>query len=123
MSPVQREATLTDAEFAMVREGMGFTRSQIAARLGVSVQTIGHWESGKYAVPKGVGVELEELEGRWIGTIEALAAHMRDARESVLAVPRGGADGFPPGWHRSIAHQVTLRDPSLTVEYADGHEG
>jgi len=118
-SPAPNAATLTAAEVAMIREGLGYTRADMAKHLGVSVQTIGHWESGKYAVPKGVGVELEDLEGEWLDLVNRLARHLLDAGQSTLTIPREATADRPAGWWRSIAHQVTLQVPGLDVTYSD----
>lgn len=120
-SPSSPAPTLTAAEVAMIREGLGFTRADLSKHLGVSVQTIGHWEFGKYAVPKGVGLELEDLEGEWIDHVEQLVATLQDAADVGLTITRGAGDR-PDGYWRSIAHQVSMRVPGLHVAYAEERE-
>lgn len=125
--PVDRAGavTITGAEFAVIREGIGYTRAEMAALLGTSSQTIENWEKkgskrgAGHAVPADVGTEMEELEGEWLDLVNALAAHLLDAPESVLQIPRKGDGTRPAGWWRTVAHQVTLQVPGLTIVYAE----
>lgn len=109
--------TITAAELAMIREGIGLSREHLAVRLGVSVRTIGHWEAGKYPVPAGVATEVKVIEREWTEEVEAAVARHADATGRTMLLPRTGTPEKPAAWHRSIAFHVCLRLPGTIVDY------
>lgn len=110
---------MTAAEFSMAMEGLGFTRQQIADRLGVTVMTVGHWIRGKYQVPPGVEETVTGWLDRKAELVEELVAALGDERHASLALPRDEAGGFPAGYWRMVAVAVEARVPGLRTGYAD----
>jgi hypothetical protein len=120
---------MTDAELKVVREFLGLTGDWLAAHLAVSPRTVRHWEQGKYEIPDGVRLTVEQLEATAAGQVTAGVEACMDAPDPVLAIPRADAD-CPPGcpwpasWHRAVAARIAQEAPGLSIVYTDGaHAG
>ncbi|GGU62273.1 Aca2/YdiL-like domain-containing protein [Streptomyces lavendofoliae] len=118
---------MTAAELKVVREYLGLTGDWLAAHLGVSPRTVRHWEAGKYAIPDGVRLAVEDLEQRTAqfvaGVVEKLmdlpdpgVVTYRDDAEYHAAVPESE---FPASWHRAVIARVAQEVPALAIAYAD----
>lgn len=121
---------MTPAEFKVVREFLGLTGDWLAAHLGVSPRTVRHWEQGKYAIPDGVRLAIEDLEahtGQFVdGVVEQLmdlpdpgAITYRDDAEYRAAHPDAE---FPASWHRAVVARVAQEVPGLSIAYASDVE-
>lgn len=116
---------MTDAELRVVREYLGLTPEWLAAHLGVSARTVRHWEAGKYAIPDGVRLEVEDLEKRTREWINALVPKLLDLPEPAVAVYRTDADyhaaesgsKFPASWHRAVVARIAQEVPGLAIGY------
>ena len=118
---------MTPAEFKVVREYLGLTGDWLADHLGVSGRTVRHWAPGKYAIPDGVRLEIEDLEartGQYVsGVIEKLVdipdpgiITYRDDDEYHAAHPE---IPFPASWHRAVCARIAQEVPGLSIAYAD----
>ena len=121
---------MTPAEFKVVREFLGLTGDWLAAHLGVSPRTVRHWEQGKYAIPDGVRLAIEDLEARTgefiAGAVEKLmdlpdpgVITYRDDAEYRAAHP---ADDWPASWHRAVVARIAQEVPGLSIAFASDVE-
>jgi hypothetical protein len=119
---------MTDAELKVVREFLGVSGDWLADHLGVSPRTVRHWEAGKYPIPDGVRLTVEQLEQVAAQQVTAAVEMLNDAPDPVLGIPRTDADcppecPFPAGWHRAIAARIALEVPGLSISYSPASGG
>lgn len=118
---------MTDAEFRVVREYLGLTGDWLAGHLGVSGRTVRHWEAGRYPIPRGVRLEIEELESRTGTFVSGVIEKLLDMADVGLVVYRTDEDYhaanpgvvFPASWHRAVVARVAQEVPGLPIVYAD----
>lgn len=118
---------MTPAEFQMTREFLGLSGPWLAKHLGVSYKTIQHWQTGRYPVPDGVRLRMEDLERRTGDYIGMVVEQVMDVPDPVLVTYRtdeeyAAADPsspMPASWHRMVVARVALEVPALSVVYAD----
>lgn len=115
---VAADAAMTGAEFHVMREGLGYSRAELAARLGVTVQTIGHWERDRYPIPEGVHREVLAMADAQAEAIIPLIESLNDSPGVTLTIPRGGGE-HPAGYWRAVAWQVEQHVTGLRIQYAD----
>jgi transcriptional regulator with XRE-family HTH domain len=113
---------MTDAEFKVFREYLGLTGDWLAAHLGVSPRTVRHWEQGKYPIPDGVRLTLEQLEATAAQQVSAGVDLLNDSPDAVMAIPRTEADcppecPWPLSWHRAVAARIAQEIPGLSIIY------
>lgn len=116
---------MTDAEFRVVREFLGLTGDWLAGHLGVSARTVRHWEQGKFAVPDGVRLAIEDLERRTGEFIGAVVEQVMDVADPVVLVYRSDGEyhqahpeiAFPASWHRAVVARVAQEVPGLSITY------
>ena len=53
---------MTKKEFMTEREALGFTRIQLAEKLGLSRQTIFNYEYGYYPIPRAIILAIQALK-------------------------------------------------------------
>jgi DNA-binding XRE family transcriptional regulator len=53
---------MTKKEFMKEREALGFTRIQLAEKLGLSRQTIFNYEYGHYEIPRAIVLAMQALK-------------------------------------------------------------
>ena len=53
---------MTENQFMKEREELGFTRIQLAEKLGLSRQTIFNYEHGRYEIPKAIILAIQALK-------------------------------------------------------------
>ena len=117
---------MTDAEFRVVREYLGLTGDWLGAHLGVSGRTVRHWENGKYAIPDGVRLEMEDLERRTAEFVAAIVYKLMDVPDPGVLTYRADADyhaahpdvPFPASWHRAVVARIAQDVPGLRIAYA-----
>lgn len=117
---------MTDAEFRVVREYLGLSPEWLGEHLGVSGRTVRHWEAGKYAVPDGVRLELEDLERRTAEFVNGCVGKLMDVPDPGLVTYRTDAEyhaanpemPFPASWHRAVVARITQEVPALRIAYA-----
>jgi hypothetical protein len=121
---------MTDAEMRVTREFLGLTPEWLGAHLGLSARTVRHWEAGRYDIPDGVRLEVEDLEqrtGEFIGGIvprlltgpDPAVITYRSDEEYHAAHPESP---FPAAWHRAVVARIALEVPGLQIAYADPTE-
>ncbi|MGI5273146.1 helix-turn-helix domain-containing protein [Nonomuraea sp. CA-218870] len=115
---------MTDAELKVVREFLGVTGDWLADHLGVSPRTVRHWEQGKYPIPDGVRLTIENLEATAAQQVSAAIELLNDAPDAAMAIPRTEADcppecPWPPSWHRAVAARIAQEVPGLSIVYSD----
>jgi hypothetical protein len=118
---------MTDAELRVVREYLGLTPEWLADRLGVSARTVRHWEAGKYAIPDGVRLEVEDLEARTEQVVSGTIAQLMDLPDPVVITYRTDAEyhaahpeaEFPASWHRAVIARVAMEVTALAIAYAE----
>lgn len=118
---------MTPAEFRVIREFLGLSGPWLASHLGVSDRTIRHWEAGRYPIPDGVRIVVEQIEadaGRAVSTgIDAL---MDVPDPAILTY---GSDEeyhaahpeitYPASWHRAVVARIAQEVPGLVIEYPE----
>lgn len=118
---------MTDAEFKVVREFLGLTGDWLAAHLGVSGRTVRHWEQGKFPIPDGVRLAVEDLEARTGEFVGGLVAKLLDLPVDGVVTYRTDEEyhaahpdsKFPASWHRAVIARVAQEVPGLSIAYAD----
>lgn len=118
---------MTDAELRVVREYLGLTPEWLADHLGVSARTVRHWEAGKYAIPDGVRLEVEDLEVRTGQFVDGVIAQFMDMPDPGVITYRTDAEyhaahpeiPFPASWHRAVVARVAQEVPALAIAYTD----
>jgi transcriptional regulator with XRE-family HTH domain len=115
---------MTDAELKVVREFLGLTGDWLADHLGVSPRTVRHWEQGKYPIPDGVRLTVEQLESVAAQQITTAIKMLSDVADPALAIPRTDADcppecPWPASWHRAVAARIAQEVPGLTIAYTE----
>jgi hypothetical protein len=121
---------MTDAEFKVVREFLGLSGDWLAAHLGVSGRTVRHWEQGKYPIPDGVRLAMEDLEARTGEFISGVIQKLMDLPDPGVITYRTDAEyhaahpevPFPASWHRAVIARVAQEVPALAIAYADSVE-
>jgi hypothetical protein len=122
---------MTDAEFKVVREYLGLTGDWLAAHLGVSGRTVRHWEQGKFPIPDGVRLEMEDLERRTHEFVAGIAGALMDLPGPGVVTYRTDAEyhaahpdvPFPASWHRAVIARVAQEVPALAIAYTGKSEG
>lgn len=116
---------MNPAEFRVVREFLGLTGDWLANHLGVSGRTVRHWEQGKYPIPDGVRLAIEELEQRTGDFVGGCVEKLMDLPEPVVVTYRSD-DGYhqanpgvdlPASWHRAVVARVAQEVPGLSITY------
>ncbi|MGP3979450.1 helix-turn-helix domain-containing protein [Streptomyces sp. 8N114] len=128
---VPEDERMTPAEFKVVREYLGLTGDWLAGHLGVSSRTVRHWEQGKYAIPDGVRLEIEDLERRTGEFVSGIIDKLMDLPDPGVVTYRDDAEyhaahpevPFPASWHRAVLARVAQEVPALSITYADTVEG
>jgi hypothetical protein len=118
---------MTDAEFKVVREFLGLTGDWLAAHLGVSGRTVRHWEQGKYPIPDGVRLEIEDLERRTAEFIDQIIPQLLDMPDPGVVTYRTDEEyhqahpevPFPAAWHRAVVARIAQEVPGLVIAYTD----
>lgn len=119
---------MTDAEFKVVREYLGLTGDWLAAHLGVSPRTVRHWEQGKYAIPDGVRLALEELEQHTAEAVGQAVEQLMDLPDPGVITYRSDEEyhaahpeaQWPASWHRAVIARVAQEVPALSIAYGSG---
>lgn len=124
--PIPDDERMTAAELRTVREFLGLTGDALAAYLGVDPRTVRHWEAGKYRVPDGVRLAIEQLEDVTAVGVEAAVQQLMDVGDPVAIVYRTDAEyaaahpeaTLPASWHRMVIARAALEVPGLGIDYA-----
>lgn len=124
---VPADEVMSPAEFRVVREFLGFSVEAMAAYLDVSDRTVRYWESGKYAIPDGVRLAVEDLEERTGVFVGGVVDQLMDLPEPTVLTYRSDREyraahpeaGLPAAWHRAVIARVALEVHGLRIEYAD----
>jgi hypothetical protein len=117
---------MTDAEFKVAREFLGLTGDWLAGHLGVSPRTVRHWEQGKYPIPDGVRLAIEDLETRTATFIGGCVKALMDVPDPGVLTYRTDEEyhaahpdiAFPASWHRAVIARIAQEVPGLTIAYA-----
>jgi hypothetical protein len=118
---------MTPAEFRVVREHLGLTGDWLAGHLDVNPRTVRAWEQGRYPIPDGVRVAIEDLEERTATFVAAVVAQILDVPDPVVVTYRSDAElraahpevGFPASWHRAVIARVAEDVPGLAITYEE----
>lgn len=117
---------MTPAELKVIRGFLGLSGAALAAYLKVSARTVRHWEEGKYTIPDGVGLAIEDLEVRTSQFIEGLVEKLLNHHEPVVGTYRSDADyhadhpemaPLPAGWHRQVCARIAQEVPGLSIVF------
>lgn len=119
------EERMTAAEFRVVREYLGLTGDWLAGHLNVSSRTVRSWEQGKYAIPDGVRLELEDLEQRTAVFIGGIVEKLLDLPDPGVITYRSDQEyhaahpeiPFPAAWHRAVVARIAQEVPALRIAY------
>jgi transcriptional regulator with XRE-family HTH domain len=118
---------MTPAEFKVVREFLGLTGDWLAQHLGVSPRTVRHWEQGKYQIPDGVRLEIEDLESRTAHFVSGIIEKLMDLPDPGVITYRDDEEyhaahpevPLPASWHRAVIARVAQEVAGLSIVYAD----
>lgn len=118
---------MADAEFRVAREFLGLTPEWLAGHLNVSARTVRHWEAGKYAIPDGVRLEIEDLERRTGEFVSGIVAQLMDLPDPGVITYRDDAEyhaahpdvEFPASWHRAVIARTAQEVPALRIVYPE----
>ncbi|MFE7759530.1 helix-turn-helix domain-containing protein [Streptomyces sp. NPDC057429] len=118
---------MTPAEFKVLREFLGVTGDWLAGYLEVSPRTVRHWEQGKYAIPDGVRLAVEDLEKRTAQFVAGVVEQLMDLPEPGVITYRDDEEyhaahpgiEFPASWHRAVVARVAQEVPALSITFAD----
>jgi len=118
---------MTDAELRVVREFLGVSPEWLGAHLNVSGRTVRHWEAGRYDIPDGVRLEMEDLEQRTAEFINGIVPQLLDLPEPGVITYRTDEEyhtahpeiPFPATWHRAVVARLAQEVPGLAIAYAD----
>lgn len=118
---------MTDAELRVVREYLGLSPEWLAEHLGVSGRTVRHWEAGKYAIPDGVRLEIEDLEQRTAEFVDGVIKTLLDVPDPGVLTYRTDAEyhtahpeiPFTASWHRAVVARIAQEVPTLRIGFAD----
>lgn len=116
---------MTPAELRVVREFLGLTPEWLAGHLNVSARTVRHWEAGRYAIPDGVRLEIEDLERRTGEFVSGIIDKLMDLPDPTVITYRDDAEyraehpdtEFPASWHRAVVARVAQEVPGLSLTY------
>lgn len=116
---------MTPAEFRVVREYLGLSGPWLARHLQVSERTVRHWEMGRYAIPDGIRLAMEDLEERTAGFVDGLVGELLDLPEPAVLTYRSDEEyhrahpevPFPASWHRAVVARVAQEVPGLVIDY------
>lgn len=117
---------MTPAEFKVVREYLGMSLKSMGEYLNVTLRTVTHWEQGKYKVPDGVRLAVEDLEKRTTQFVDQIADKLMDLPDPTVVTYRDDAEyhaahpeiPFPASWHRAVIGRVAQEVPALSIVYA-----
>lgn len=117
---------MTDAEFRVVREFLGLTGDWLAAHLGVTGRTVRAWEAGKYPIPDGVRLEMEDLEARTGQFVSGIVEKLMDLPDPGVLTYRTDREyhaahpdiPFPASWHRAVVARIAQEVPALDIAYS-----
>jgi hypothetical protein len=117
---------MTPAELRVVREFLGLTPEWLASHLKVSARTVRHWEAGKYAIPDGVRLEIEDLERRTGEFVSGVIGQLLDLPDPGVITYRDDDEytaahpgrEFPASWHRAVVARVAQEVPGLSIVFA-----
>ncbi|MFG2970844.1 helix-turn-helix domain-containing protein [Streptomyces sp. NPDC048288] len=117
---------MSAAELRVVREFLGLTPEWLASHLSVSARTVRHWEAGKYAIPDGVRLEVEDLEARTGEFVTGVVEKLMDLPDPGVITYRDDAEyhaahpesEFPASWHRAVVARIAQDVPALAIAYA-----
>jgi hypothetical protein len=124
---IPEDERMTDAEFRVVREYLGLTGDWLAGRLNVSDRTVRHWEQGKYPIPDGVRLAMEQLEAQTGEFIGGCVEKLMDIPDPGVLVYRNDTEyhaanpdiDFPASWHRAVVARIALEVPGLRIAYPE----
>lgn len=118
------DGRMTGGELQTIREWLGVSTEDLAARLGVRHDTVRHWESGRGRIPVRVRQEVEDLEEHTARAVDDLVAALRDARDPAVVVYRS-TDDMPADrpdvaelgarWWRHVVARAALEIPGLVI--------
>jgi Helix-turn-helix domain len=117
---------MSPAELRVVREWLGMSPEWLGAHLKVSPRTIRHWEAGRYAIPDGVRLEIEDLEARTGAFVGGVIEQLMDIPDPVIVTYRTDEEyhaanpevPFPASWHRAVVARIAQEVQALGIVYA-----
>jgi transcriptional regulator with XRE-family HTH domain len=118
---------MTPAELKVVREFLGMSLKAMGEYLGVTLRTVTHWEQGKYNIPDGVRLAIEDLEARTGEFVGGIVEKLMDLPDPGVITYRDDIEyraanpeiPFPAAWHRAVVARVAQEVPALRIAYQD----
>lgn len=85
-----------------------------------------HWEQGKYAIPDGVRLAMEDLEARTGEFVSGAVEKLMGLPDPGVVTYRTDAEyhaahpevPFPASWHRAVVARIAQEVPALEIAYA-----
>lgn len=117
---------MTPAGFKVIREFLGLTGDWLASHLDVSPRTVRNWEQGRYPIPDGVRLAIEDLEQRTAEFVGGCVEQLLDLPEPGVVTYRTDKEyhaahpeiPFPASWHRAVVARIAQEVPGLFIHFA-----
>jgi transcriptional regulator with XRE-family HTH domain len=118
---------MTPAELKVIREFLGLSGAALAAYLKVSGRTVRHWEEGKYPIPDGARLAIEDLEAQTGEFVSSSIEQLMDLPDPGVVTYRTDKEyhaahpdvPYPASWHRAVIARIAQEVPGLEIAYAE----
>lgn len=123
---------MTPAELRVVTEWLGLRQSDVATLLDVTERTVRHWLAGRYSIPDGVRLTIEQWEASTAQAVDDVVAALNDARDVSVAIyrtdeelwaARADTKPWPAGWWRMVVARAAHEVPGVAIAYAEPPAG
>ena len=83
---------MTPAELRVITEWLGLRQRDVAGVLGVDERTVRNWLAGRYLIPDGVRLEIEQIEDTTARAVGEVVDALKDASDVGVIVYRTDED-------------------------------
>ena len=105
---MKTKATMSPAQFKALKESVGYTNAELAARLGIKQkQILVYWANGQRPIPPKRANQILDLVAEFDSEVSAL----RESEIATVKVPRlnDPALDHPAAWYRAVAVRAGKR--------------
>ena len=120
---------MTPAELRVITEWLGLRQRDVAGVLGVDERTVRNWLAGRYLIPDGVRLEIEQIEDTTARAVGEVVDALKDASDVGVIVYRTDEDMWADrpdsaplsaSWWRMVVARAMHEVPGVAVEYPQG---
>ena len=117
---------MTPAELRVITEWLGLRQRDVAGMLGVDERTVRNWLAGRYLIPDGVRLEIEQIEDTTARAVGEVVDALKDASDVGVIVYRTDEDMWADrpdsaplsaSWWRMVAARAMHEVPGVEVTY------